>query len=538
MKRQNQLVLSLSMGLSAVFTGCPEQIIPPAITPPDSSHSNNGDTNEVLTPDNNYGISKRPNVFYVLLDDAGYGDFGCYGQKYFQTPNIDQIAETGIRFTDGYASAPVSASSRCAMFTGRTTGHAYIRGNAELGSGTGEGNGTVAVEGQKGFPASEYTLAQMFKDNGYYTAMVGKWGMGMPANQSGPLDKGFDYYYGHLCQRMAHTYFPQHVWENDQKVTFSGNNGQTGPIWLHDQFEEKTLEQLEIARQKNQPFFFYAAYTIPHGDLQIPEGKLNDATYHPYTTADWWKKNYTTVALSEKNKKYAVMMHRLDLTIGNIIAKLKELGMYENTLFIITSDNGPANEKGAKPEYFDSNGIYRDWKRATFDGGVRVPLIISWPEKIKTASENSMPVVSYDFMTTFADILNCDLTKKGSNGWKPDGISLLPTLMNDPVNQVEREYIYWEYISGNQTWDFNHKQGVRMGKWKGVLDFGKGGSDVVTAGEGEILLYDIVNDPEEKDNLAGQYPEVVRRIKEIMIEAHEDSVLSEFDRIRKPTSVQ
>lgn len=510
------------MGAAALaVAGCPEgrkPVYPDQLTMPGA-----GNAQKAVKTASEYGIGEKPNVIFILLDDAGHGDISCYGQKNFQTPNIDSLAQNGIRFVNNYAGAPVSASSRCALFTGKTTGHSAIRGNLELGAGVGLDPATVTKEGQEGLPDSEYTLAQLFKENGYNTALVGKWGMGMPENNSSPLDKGFDHYYGHLCQRMAHSYFPDHVWEDDNKVTFADNTGREGTVWLHDEFEKKTAAYLTTYLAESTPFFLFCTYTIPHGALQIPDGKLNDATYHPYTTAEWWNQ------ASDDMKRYAIMMHRVDLTVGKIIDQVKTAGKLDNTLILFSSDNGPADEYGADPNFFESAGRFgnerlRGIKRALYEGGVKVPFIASWNGTIK-AAESTHIMAGYDIMATMAQILGTDLSQKT----KTDGLSFLPTLMGDTANQKEHPYLYWEFVGNTPSEGGGPRQGVRSGDWKAVLNFGV--TTTAKAGNGDIELYHLGDDPGETDNVAALYPNIIAAMKQIMIDAHDDN--DKFPQIRK-----
>lgn len=525
--KKNVTLATLSTVIASSMVACPNPNAP--INYKDEFPSLGANNNaKLVKAASDYGITKRPNVVFILLDDAGYGDISCNGQINFKTPNIDLLAQNGVRFVNHYAAAPVCAPSRCGLMTGKTTGHTIIRGNAEIGGGVGLYPATVTKEGQKGLPKEEYTLAELFKDAGYNTALVGKWGLGMPENGSSPLNKGFDRYYGHLCQRMAHSYFPTHVWENDKKVVFSENNGLQGNVWLHDQFEEKTKAYLTdfINDNKNssKPFFFFGTYTIPHGALQIPKGKLTDTTYHPYVDCSWWKK------ASDDMKRYAIMMHRVDLTVGKIKDQLEEAGILDDTIFIFSSDNGPADEYGANPNFFESAGRFgkerlRGIKRALYEGGVKVPFIVSWPNKVKKGIESTHICAAYDIMATMAQILGIDLNSKTNS----DGLSFLPTLMDDLENQKIHPHLYWEFVGNRATEGGGPKQGARVGDWKAVLRFGAVNS--ATAGKGKIELYHLGADPGEKYNVAKYYPNITEAMRELLVSSHEDS--SEFPQIKK-----
>ena len=524
MKFSSIVLKSLGLGAAAMAAACPPPDGIKAIYPDQLTNPGADNDSKTVKSAADYEITTKPNVIFILLDDAGYGDISCNGQTNFQTPNIDSLAKNGIRFVNHYAGAPVSASSRCALFTGKTTGHSAIRGNLELGKGVGLDPETVTKEGQQGLPDTEYTLAQLFKENGYNTALVGKWGMGMQENKSTPMNKGFDHYYGHLCQRMAHSYFPDHVWEDDNRVDFEGNTGREGNVWLHDEFEKKTAEYLETyLADSSKPFFLFCTYTIPHGALQIPDGMLNDATYHPYTTAAWWSK------ASDDMKRYAIMMHRLDLTVGKIIEQVKTAGKMNDTLFLFSSDNGPADEYGADPNFFESAGRFgeerlRGIKRALYEGGIKVPFIASWDDKIKPGVSEHI-FASYDIMATVAQILDVDLSAKT----KSDGISFLPVLMGDTANQKQHPYLYWEFVGTVPSEGGGPRQGVRSGVWKAVLNFGQ--VSTAQAGEGDIELYHLGDDPGEKTNVASAYPNIVESMRAIMVEAHDNN--DKFPQIKK-----
>lgn len=481
--------------------------------------SQNNDS-KVVKSASGYGINEKPNVVFILLDDAGFGDISANGQKSFRTLNIDKIAENGINFVNHYASAPVCAPSRCGLMTGKHTGHAVIRGNKELGAGTGLTPSILKKEGQAGIEG-EYTLATLFKENGYSTGMVGKWGLGINdgENKSSPLDMGFDYFYGHLCQRAAHSYFPTHVWENNEKVVFEKNYGVGGNVWLHNELEKKSLAWLDDKiSNSSAPFFFMGTYTIPHGALQIPSDALYDENFHPYKNESWWKK------ATPDMKRYAIMMHRVDLTVGKIYKLLEDSGKIENTIFIFSSDNGPADEYGANPNYFESAGRFgearlRGIKRAVYEGGIKVPLLVSWPKKIvPQAKSNHLICASYDFMATFAHILSFDINAKT----KSDGISILPTLLADEQNQLLHKSLYWEFQAMNAAEGGGPKQALRIGSWKAVLNYGVIATPVKPASK-NIELYNLDIDPSETKNLSKFFPNIAEQMKSLLAENHSDS---------------
>ena len=500
------------IAVSAAAVSCPPQ--PEAVYPDRLIVPGEDNGSKAVKTAADYGITQKPNVIFILLDDAGYGDIGCNGQTNFRTPNIDRLAENGIRFVNHYAGAPVSASSRCALLTGKTTGHSFIRGNLEFGSGVGLYPSSVTGEGQKGLPASEYTLAQLFKENGYNTALVGKWGLGMPEEESSPSDKGFDKYYGHLCQRMAHSYFPDHVWENDAEVPLEGNTGEAGPIWLHDEFEKKTAEYLSEFLSSPQPFFFFGTYTIPHGALQIPEGKLNDEKYHPYTTAGWWSK------ASEAMKRYAVMMHRLDLTVGKIIAQVEASGKADNTLILFSSDNGPVLDDGYMDGAAELAGDHkpagglRGGKYSLFDGGTHIPMFVFW----KGHTENTVSDAIFsqlDILASIAELTGARI---------PEGLdseSHLDVLLGREGRGRESVVL-----------EAQGRMALRSGDWVMLPPY-EGPQTNITGNElgnlGEYGLYNVAADPAQQNNLAADRPQLLDSLKSVFFSLTEGYYRAEVE---------
>ncbi|MBB6479452.1 arylsulfatase [Spirochaeta isovalerica] len=345
----------------------------------------------------------RPNVIFILADDAGFGDFGSYGQSEILTPNLDRMSEEGIRFTDHYAGAPVCSPSRSALLTGQHTGHTPIRGNKE-----------IQPEGQYPLPAETGTVGTMLQKAGIQTAAIGKWGLGYPGSSGTPDKQGFDYFFGYNCQRQAHDYYPDHIWENEKKLILDGKT------YTHDLFTEKALSWIE--EERDAPFFLYLAYTIPHAALQVPD-------LEPYQEKDW----------PENMKKYAAMITRMDRDIGKILSKLKEQGIDKKTLILFSSDNGPHAEGGADPAYFKSGGPFRGIKRDLYEGGIRIPLIARWPGVIQPERETDHISAFWDFLPTIAEIYSIPLPEG------IDGISYLPVLKNQEDNQKEHDYLYWEF---------------------------------------------------------------------------------------------
>lgn len=473
-----------------------------------------------------------PNIIYILADDLGYGELGCYGQEKIETPNIDKLAETGLKFTQHYAGSAVCAPSRCMLLTGMHPGHAFVRSNHEWGS-RGDVWSYVAMiqdstlEGQYPMPDTTITIAQLLKDGGYATGMIGKWGLGAPQTHSIPNKMGFDFFSGYNCQRMAHTYYPVFLYENEHRVYL--NNDTVKPHinsieegadpndiasyakfnlneYAPDVMHKEALNFIE--KNKDQPFFLYYATPIPHLPLQAPKrwidyyvNKFGDE--EPLEKVYYYPQRYPHAA-------YAAMISYLDEQVGEIVAKLKELGIYENTLIVFTSDNGPTYIE-ADVEWFKSAGslnVDRErLKGYLYEGGIRVPFIASWPEKIEKATVTDHISAFWDVMPTFCDLADVPTPEF------TDGISFLPVLLGE--EQITHKHLYWEFPS------YGGQQAVRIGKWKGLrTDIKKGNT--------EIELYDLEKDIKEEHNLAKQHPEIVKKIDEIMKKEHTQSSIERF----------
>ena len=319
-------------------------------------------------------VQSRPNIVFILADDMGYGDLSCYGQKRIETPHIDQLAAGGIRFTQFYAGTSVCAPSRSALLTGLHTGHTPVRGNYE-----------IQPEGQLPLPDTAYTMAEMLKEAGYATGDFGKWGLGYPGSEGTPNQQGFDRFFGYNCQRQSHNYFPDHLWNNDTRVDYS-NTPADQQHYAPDLIQKEALDFID--GHKTQPFFLYLSYTLPHAALQLPEkdslleyykSKFNE---QPQTIpASWNGKDYQPQAYP--HAAYAAMVTRLDNYVGQVMEKLKTLGIEKNTLVIFTSDNGPHLEGGNDPLFFNSSGGFRGMKRDLYEGGIRIPMIAYWPAVIR-----------------------------------------------------------------------------------------------------------------------------------------------------------
>ena len=428
---------------------------------------------------------RRPSIILIVADDLGYGDLGCYGQSKIKTPNIDQLAAEGVRFTDFYAGSTVCAPSRCALMTGLHTGHAYIRGNAN-----------VALRSQ------DVTVADLLKKAGYHTGLIGKWGLGDENSSGMPQSHGFDEFGGYLDQTHAHDYYTDHLWRYDPTHGFSQmslieNAGGKQALYTHDLFETGALNFIKLNQPTRlnhyRPFFLYFAVTLPHANNE--EGRRSGNGMQVPSDAPYSSESWPQV---EKNK--AAMITRLDATVGKILDELKELNLEDNTIVLFTSDNGPHKEGGVDPKFFESSGPLRGIKRDLYEGGVRVPMIVRWPGRIKPARVSDLVWTFWDFLPTACQIA----------GVKPpeniDGISMLPGLLGQ--TQTNRhDFLYWEFHEGG------FKQAVRCGQWKAVR---------LQAG-GPLELYDLQADPGEKHNVAEQQPQVLAKIEQYLKTARTDS---------------
>jgi arylsulfatase A-like enzyme len=432
----------------------------------------------------------RPNIIYILADDLGYGDLGCYGQKIIKTPNIDKLADEGMRFTDHYAGSTVCAPSRCCLMTGFHTGHALVRGNAHVP-----------------LRPSDVTVAELLKEAGYSTGIIGKWGLGEPDSTGVPNRQGFDYWFGYLNQRHAHNYYPKYLWRNEEKVelknevnhVIGGRDRTPGGVatkrveYSHDLFAEEALDFVE--QNKTKPFFLYLALTIPHANNEARQEGMEVPSLEPYADKDW----------PEPQKGHAAMITRMDGDVGRLMAKLKKLRLDKNTLVMFTSDNGPHKEGGADPTFFNSSGPLQGYKRALYEGGIRVPMIARWPGKIQAGSVSDHPSAFWDFLPTCCELVGVEALEG------IDGISMVPILLGLPGEQREHEYLYWEFHEQGK------RQAVRMGDWKGIRQ------NVAKNPNGPIELYNLKNDIGEKSNVAVRHPGIVEKIEACMKSARTPS---------------
>ena len=438
---------------------------------------------------------QKPNVVFIVTDDLGYGDLSSFGQKKFQTPNIDRLALNGTRFTRSYSGTTVSAPSRASLLTGLHTGHTPIRGNIE-----------VKPEGQKPLPANIYTIFTLFKDVGYTTGAFGKWGLGYPGSSGDPMNQNIDQFYGYNCQRMAHNYYPSHLWHNNTRVVFPENDNGGFGAYSQDIIQEKALQFIE--EQNDKPFFLFIPMVLPHAELVVPEdsiiinlkGQFPENSFKGVDSGPNFR-NGGYMSQDYPRATHAAMVKRIDVYVAQILDKLEKHGLLKNTLIIFTSDNGPHREGGGDPDFFNSNSIYRGYKRDLYEGGIRVPTIISWQGKVAEGKDNNFPFAFWDYLPTFAEILNTDLQGE------TDGISILPTLLGEG-KQPERNYFYFEFQ------EIGGRQAVIQGNWKLLhLDIRNGGI---------YELYNIASDPSENHNVIDEFPDKAIQLKTIMKNARKE----------------
>ena len=446
----------------------------------------------------------NPNIIYILADDLGYGDLSFQGQTKFQTPNIDQIAKEGMTFTQHYAGSTVCSPSRSVLLTGQHTGHTPIRGNKrnEIGNWP--------------IPAEALTLAEILQENGYTTGAFGKWGLGAPGTVGDPNKQGFNEFYGYNDQTLAHNYYPHFLNHNQDTVWLKENEG-TGkgvyaPIPIHNQ----ALKFIED--NKDKPFFMYYPSVIPHAELFAPEKYM--AKYrgkflpeNNYKGSDEGARRYKSGGYGsqpDSHAAFAAMVNLLDDQVGEILTKLKELGIDENTIVIFSSDNGPHMEGGADPDYFDSNGIYKGYKRDLYEGGIRVPMFVKWPGKIKVGSTSNHISAFWDILPTITEIVGAKTPEN------IDGISMLPSLTGKG-SQKNHDYMYWE---------FHERKGrlaVRQGDWKLIR------YDVFIPENTTTELYNLVSDPGEENNIAETNPEITAKLLKLMESARTPSDVFTFE---------
>jgi arylsulfatase len=429
---------------------------------------------------------RKPNVILFLGDDLGSSQLGCYGEKKIRTPNIDRLAASGVRFNQAYSGSPVCAPSRCVLLTGYHTGHAHIRDNRE-----------IKPEGQEPIPAGTVTLAELLKAEGYATAVVGKWGLGYPGSEGEPNRQGFDLFFGYNCQRHAHNHYPTYLRRNGEKVALAGNDGgATGNAYAPDLVEREALGFIRAHRA--EPFFLFFATTIPHLALQVPEDSLGEykGTWPetPYDGKNGYLPNPAPRAT------YAAMVTRFDRSVGRVLALVAELGLEKDTLVLFSSDNGATYDIGGYDmDFFGGNGPFRMHKGYVYEGGIRVPLIVSWPGRVRGGWTS-------DHVCAFQDIVPTVLNAVGAPARVPkglDGLNFAPVFLEQGA-PARHEFLYLEFPS------YGGQQMVRMGRWKGVRQ------NLSKDPAAPVELYDLEADVGETKDLAAGHPDVVAKVREVM----------------------
>jgi arylsulfatase A-like enzyme len=419
--------------------------------------------------------AEKPNLIFILCDDLAQGDLGCYGQKLIQTPNLDRMAREGTRFTQAYCGTSVCAPSRTSLMTGLHSGHSPVRANWETAPG----------EGQLPLPEDTVTVAQILKEAGYATACAGKWGMGMFDTSGSPLKKGFDHFFGYNCQRHAHSYFPEYLYNDDKRFELPGNDGKgVGRTYAQELIQQDA--ERWIRQNHKQPFFLFYAVTLPHGRHEIDD-------LGQYANTDW----------TAEQKAYAAQVSRLDSDVGRVLALLKELELDRNTLVMVAGDNGSSfNETSELGRRFDQSmgGKLRGFKRGLYEGGLRQAAIARWPGVVPAGRVCEEPWAFWDYLPTATELAGAKLP----DGFMPDGFSLTAMLKGGPA--PKRDAFYWELHEGPFL------QAVRFGDWKAVRN-----------GPGKpIELYDLKTDEGEKQDVAGKHPELVAKADELMKAAHRE----------------
>lgn len=462
-------------------------------------------------------VINKPNIIFILADDLGYGELGSYGQTKINTPNLDDIANEGMRFNQFYAGSTVCSPSRSSLMTGLHTGHTQIRGNYELG-GFLDSN----EFGQEPLHPGTQTLATVLKSAGYATALIGKWGLGGPGSYGEPNKQGFDYFYGYLDQKQAHNQTPTHLWRNQQWSALDNTYLDPHPV-LSENFDitdkksfepyirsdfsqtrltEDALEYIANAKTIEKPFFLYVSYTMPHAALQAPEEEIEKYDFkddHYIAAAN----QGSYIPAFKPKATRAAMVSLIDNNVGQILQQLREQGLDKNTLVIFTSDNGPSEEGGADINFFEATGKLRGAKRDLYEGGIKVPMLAWWPGEIQAGSETDHVSSFWDVLPTLSQLANVTPTEP------VDGISFLPTLVNEK-NQKQHEYLYWEFHS----WDaLQHKQAIRYGQWKSVIQFQK---DADGNTNKKVELFNIKADPSEQKELSNKYPKMALKLEAMM----------------------
>lgn len=470
---------------------------------------------------------QKPNIIFILCDDMGYGDLGCYGQKYISTPNLDRMAEEGMMFTQAYAGSPVSAPSRATLMTGQHTGHTHVRGNKEYWASSGEvrygDNSDYAVVGQEPYDPDHVILPEIMKANGYTTGMFGKWAGGYEGSSSTPDKRGIDEFFGYICQFQAHLYYPNFLnryssslgdtsvvritLEENIRYPMYGDDYKKRPEYSADLIHRKAMDWLK-SQDGSRPFFGLFTYTLPHAELVQPNDSIVD--YYKgkfFEDRTWGGSEGSRYNPSEHtHAQFAGMITRLDAYVGQVLSLLKEKGLDDNTLVIFTSDNGPHEEGGADPGFFGRDGKLRGLKRQCLEGGIRVPFIAWWPGTVPEGTVSDHQLAFYDVMPTFCEIMgDRKFPRRYLNREVKDdcfdGISFAPELYGDRDGQLKHEFLYWEFHETDQM-------ALRMGDWKMVVMSGK------------PHLYDLSSDLHEDNDVASLHPDIVEEMISVIRREH------------------
>ena len=446
------------------------------------------------------GQSKKPNIIYILADDLGYGDLGCYGQKHIETPNLDKMAAQGMKFTQHYSGSAVSAPTRSSLMTGQHTGHSPIRDNIKIFDQPNQKG-----RGQKPMPAATITVAEILKEVGYATGVFGKWGLGYPGGEGDPNMQGFDEFYGYNCQTLAHRFYPEYLWHNQEKVYLGNKDVETGiqtpKVYSGDSIHKYVLKFIDDNKEKS--FFVYYANLIPHVELIMPDGPLVEK----YRNREGFKnekphKKGPAYGVEKFNEggycpqiepraTYAGMISLLDQQVGEIMEKLEEYGIADNTIIMFASDNGPTNTGGVDMDFFNSAGPLKGKKGQVYEGGIRVPFIVRWDGNIKAGSESNHISAVWDMFPTFAEIIGSTTEYNHI-----DGVSLLPTLLGK--EQIPHDHLFWKYKG---------KYAVRQGDFK-----------LIKSSATKVELYNLATDLSEIKDLATdpKYADKIEELKAIM----------------------
>lgn len=466
---------------------------------------------------------KLPNVIYIMCDDMGYGDLGCYGQPYISTPNIDSLARQGVRFTQAYAGSPVSAPSRASLMTGQHSGHCEVRGNKEYWSYKDTvmygDNVDFAVVGQHPYDPAHVIIPEIMKANGYNTGMFGKWAGGYEGSPSTPDKRGVDEFYGYICQFQAHLYYPNFlnrfsrekgdtavvrvVMDENIKYPMYGDDYLKRTQYSADMIHREAMDWLD-RQTPDKPFFGVLTYTLPHAELVQPRDSLLNGYKKKFFNDRTWggQEGSRYNATIHTHAQFAAMISRLDAYVGEVMELLDRKGLADNTILVFTSDNGPHEEGGADPEFFGRDGKLRGLKRSCHEGGIRVPFIVRWPGVIEPGRESDHQLAFYDVMPTLCDIVGDKATDYASSERNPDyfdGISFLPELKGE--KQPEHEFLYWEFAETDQI-------GVRQGDWKLIVKHGK------------PELYNLADDIHEDNDIAAAHPDIVKKMVAIIHREH------------------